>query len=509
MMSISDKGIPAPCPSPFNIAAYVLSHAERLADKCALEVLAKTDGQSFTYKELSVATLRMGAALRAQGCQPGDRIIMRLGNTVSFPLVFLGAIAAGLIPVPLSSQLTAVEVGKIVLEIRPVAIIHSAFLDLPQTNVPVHDAQDLLEMRDIEPITPMMGDPNRLAYIVYTSGTSGKPRAVMHAHRVIWARRMMWQGWYDLCEDDRMLHAGAFNWTYTLGTGLMDPWTIGATALITADGTPASELPDLIAKHDVTLFAAAPGVYRRLLNTDKTINAPKLRHGLSAGEKLSPRIADRWEKQTGTLVHEAMGMSECSTFLSGSPHQHAVKTSLGFAQPGRRIAVVDIKGDLQPVDTEGILAISMRDTGMMLGYFEQPQETASRIKGEWFLTGDTVSMNCDGMFTFLGRDDDMMNAGGVRVSPIEVEDAFSSHPNIISCAAVEVPVKEDVNVIALYYNALTNITDAEFQAFAEKRLATYKRPRLYQRKEDLPINANGKINRRALRQSFRGPHGQA
>ena len=150
MISISDKGMPAPCPSPFNMAAYVLSHAERLADKCALEVLAKTDGQSFTYKELSVATLRMGAALRAQGYQPGDRILMRLGNTVSFPLVFLGAIAAGLIPVPLSSQLTVVEVGKIVLEIRPVAIIHSAFLDLPQTNVPVHDAQDLLEMEGMD-----------------------------------------------------------------------------------------------------------------------------------------------------------------------------------------------------------------------------------------------------------------------------------------------------------------------------------------------------------------------
>ena len=104
-----------------------------------------------------------------------------------------------------------------------------------------------------------MGDPDRPGYIIYTSGTSGQPRAVTHAHRAIWARRMMWEGWYGLTENDRLLHAGAFNWTYTLGTGLLDPWTRGATALIPGKGVTPDTLGLLMQQHDATIFAAAPG----------------------------------------------------------------------------------------------------------------------------------------------------------------------------------------------------------------------------------------------------------
>ena len=130
-----------------------------------------------------------------------------------------------------------------------------------------------------------MADPNRLGYMVFTSGTSGTPRAVMHAHRAVWARRMMWSDWYGLTPDDRMLHAGAFNWTYTLGTGLMDPWAIGATALIPAEGIAPIQLPLLLKRFDATIFAAAPGVYRQFLKSP-VLSMSRLRHGLSAGEKL-------------------------------------------------------------------------------------------------------------------------------------------------------------------------------------------------------------------------------
>ena len=113
-----------------------------------------------------------------------------------------------------------------------------------------------------------MGAPDRPAYIIFTSGTSGTSRGVIHAHRAIWARRMMVDGWYGLNADDRVLHAGAFNWTYTLGTGLMDPWTIGATALIPSGGTTPAQLPALLRNHGATIFAAAPGVYRQLLKSE-------------------------------------------------------------------------------------------------------------------------------------------------------------------------------------------------------------------------------------------------
>lgn len=267
----------------------------------------------------------MGTAtgLLNAGARAGDIILMRLGNTVDFPLAYLGALAAGMVPVPTSAALQEPEVARIIAELSPKFILHDADVPCPQADN-IIALPDLQAMRTLPAATFHMGDPERLGYIIYTSGTSGTPRAVAHAHRAIWARQMMFSGWYDLQQTDVVLHAGAFNWTYTLGTGLMDPWTMGATALIPAPNTPSADLPALLARHRATIFAAAPGVYRQLLKGDGALNLPDLRHGLSAGEKLPVATAVKWAAATGTKIYEAYGMSECSTFLSSSPKKTGI-----------------------------------------------------------------------------------------------------------------------------------------------------------------------------------------
>lgn len=223
---------PEPCPTPFNLAAHVLAHADDMPDKVALAVLRLSGAERYSFARLKQAVLGTGTGLLRAGLTPGDVVLMRLGNTVDFPIAYLGAIAVGLVPVPTSSQLTAPEVAKMMATLAPAAILQGPGIAVPDTDLPIIDQPALEAMRDLPPAPFDMGDPNRLAYIIYTSGTSGVPRAVCHAHRAIWARQMMMQGWYGLRPEDRLLHAGAFNWTYTLGTGLMDPWTMGATALI-------------------------------------------------------------------------------------------------------------------------------------------------------------------------------------------------------------------------------------------------------------------------------------
>jgi acyl-coenzyme A synthetase/AMP-(fatty) acid ligase len=303
------------------------------------------------------------------------------------------------------------------------------------------------------------------------------------------------------------MHAGAFNWTYTLGTGLLDPWSVGATALIPATGVTPDQLPLLIRRYDTTIFAAAPGVYRQMLKHPIQA-APKLRHGLSAGEKLPEATRHAWEEATGTPVYEAYGMSECSTFVSGSPARPAPAGTLGYPQPGRRVAVIGAEG-IVARGAPGTLAVSDRDPGLMLGYFGAGAETRARFDGEWFLTGDTVEMAGDGALTYLGRSDDMMNAGGVRVSPIEVEQAMNTHPAIEECAAAEVTVKADTTVIACFYVGPQHADEAKLSAFAAERLARYKCPRIFVRVEALPKGANGKILRRRLRETWEHDHGQA
>ena len=474
------------------MAAYVLSRAQELGDKPALEVVGG-DSDVVSYSTLLDRVTSVAGGLRAQGLAEGDRVLFRLGNTPEFPVAYLACIWAGLVPVPASSQLTIPEATEIARQTNPALVLHQDGVSLPD-----HPAPVLTSLPHAAPIPPVMGDPNRLAYIIFTSGTSGRPSGVRHAHRAIWARRMMWDGWYGLSETDRMMHAGAFNWTYTLGTGLMDPWSIGATALIPALGVSSDALGGLIAKHKASIFASAPGVYRQMLKSPLP-DMPTLRHGLSAGESLPHVVRSAWHKATGTDLHEALGMSECSTFISGSPALPARPNTSGRPQVGRRIAVLQ-DGAPVPPDTPGLLAIHRDDPGLMLGYLD-----ADLPDGEWFVTADTVAMSAQGDVTYMGRNDDMMNAGGYRVSPLEVEAAFTHYDIITGCAAVAVEIKADTQVIALFYTAAAPLAEEALRAHAQTLLARYKQPRLYIHRDTLPKGGNGKLNRRLLRDAFEAP----
>lgn len=507
MLSIFDEGAALPCPAPFNLAAHVLAHAPAQPDKIALAILSPSGAARWSFGRLEAAVLGVAGGVLARGLAPGAPVLLRLGNTVDFPIAFLGAIAAGLLPVPTAAQLTVPEITRLAAEIDPALVIAGDGVPLPDHPAPVVNSATLEAMFDHAPASYDMGDPDRPAYMIYTSGSSGRPRGVIHAHRAVWARKMMWEGWYGLTHADRLLHAGAFNWTYTLGTGLLDPWAAGATALIPADGVPASALALLLKRHDATIFAAAPGVYRQMLKEPPALALPRLRHGLSAGEKLPEATRHAWHDATNTAIYEALGMSECSTFISGSPTRPAPPPASGYPQRGRRIAVLD--DDMAPVPrgAPGQLAVSTRDPGLMLGYWKAEDETAARLSGEWFLTGDMVEMAEDGAVTYLGRSDDMMNAGGFRVSPMEVEAALVHHPGLHEVAAVELRIKSDVSVIAAFYTGEPQDEDA-LKAYAAERLARYKQPRLYIHRDALPKGGNGKMNRKALRADWEARHGQ-
>ena len=318
MLSVFDKGPFAPCPTPFNMAAHVLAAGQATPDKIALSILKPTGAERWSYAKLTAAILGTARGLLDQGLTPGQQVLMRLGNTVDFPIAFLGALAAGLVPVPTSAQLTAPEIEKMSAVLDLACVVRDGTTPCPDLGIPDFDQATLHKWRDLPAADYHLGDPERLGYIVFTSGTSGVPRAVGHAHRAIWARQMMMDGWYGLTPDDRLCHAGAFNWTFTLGTGLMDPWTMGATALVPAGNVTPDQLPLLIKRNEATIFAAVPGVYRQILK-QPNLAFPKLRHGLSAGEKLPQSILSAWQEATGTPIFEAYGMSECSTFISTDP----------------------------------------------------------------------------------------------------------------------------------------------------------------------------------------------
>jgi acyl-coenzyme A synthetase/AMP-(fatty) acid ligase len=484
-----------PCPADFNAAAHVLKAGEATPDKIALLIMSQTRAERWSYARMSAAVRGCGTGLLAKGLQPGDQVMLRLSNTAAFPVAFLGAIAVGLIPVPVSAQLTEAEVAALMVRIRSRLIVADPALPLPACGVPVLSAADVLRMDELPPCDWALGEPDRPAYAICTSGTSGHPKVVLHAHRAVWARRMMHQGWEGIDQADRVLHAGAMNWTFTLGTGLLDPWTVGATSLVPAPGVTPDQLPLMLRRHDVTVFAAAPGVIRQMLRAPMP-PLPRLRHGLCAGETLQPALRRAWTAATGTDLHEALGMTECSTYLSGSPLRPAPEGHVGFPQHGRNIAL--FSGDrISGTGEEGEIAIHRGDPGLMLGYLDDANATAERFRGEWFLTGDRATVSAEGAFRYLGRTDDLMNAGGYRVAPLEIEAELAGVEGVEGVAALEAELRPGARVIVCLYCADADKASS-LKARAEQVLARYKQPRDYRRVNSLPRTANGKLDRRNL-----------
>ena len=483
-------------PSAFNLAGHVLARAATL-DKPALTIFHPEREETLSYGDLLHLTQTTATALLSLGLTPGDRILLRLGNTLAFPILYLGAVWAGLVPIPTSAALTVPEITKLATLVAPSLVAAEPGIPLPDHPAPTL-TPDLAGWSHLPPAALHNSDPEREAYIIFTSGTSGAPMAVSHAHRAILARATMHQHWEGLTETDRLLHAGALNWTYTLGTGLLDPWTVGATALIPAAGTPPTDLPALLERSQATILAAAPGVYRQLLRTGFA-KLPHLRHGLSAGESLPHALRETWRTKTGTDLHEALGMSEVSTYLSGSPARPAPAGTTGHAQPGRHIAILGDTGHPVPRNEPGELAVSTTDPGLMRHYLGllPPQ-------GKWFRTGDAAVMAADGAITHLGRKDDLLNAGGFRVSPAEIEAAFHDLP-LTACAAIQLEPTPGTTILALFYESPCEIAASTLRECAEKTLARWKQPRHYQRLDALPRTGTGKLIRKALKAEYRRP----
>ncbi|MFT6887967.1 MAG: acyl-coenzyme A synthetase/AMP-(fatty) acid ligase, partial [Paracoccaceae bacterium] len=247
-ISLFDIGPPAPCPARFNLAAHALDHGAP-ADKVALTVVGDDGAQSWTYGEMRAAVLSAAAGLAAEGLMPGDRLMIRIGNDPRFPILFFGANAMGAVPVPTSTQLTGAELARLAADAEP-AFLACADADRPDALAmpcPVLDDAAMARILAHAPGAFADTGADDPAFLIYTSGTGGAPKGVLHAQRSAWARRMMWDGWYGLGASDTVLHAGAFNWTYTLGAGLQDPWAAGAATVIYTGHRDPTIWPRLVA----------------------------------------------------------------------------------------------------------------------------------------------------------------------------------------------------------------------------------------------------------------------
>lgn len=499
-------------PARFNMARYCLEEAARSTpDKVALIVVSDAhapaqQAECWSYAQLDTAVRRVAAGLQRLGLEPGARIMIRMGNTSDYALLFFGAIAGGYVPLPSSAQLTEEEANFLLADSGAQMLAVSDDLAIQSSAViQILSPAEIAKLRNSDELAGYADTAaNDPAFLVYTSGTTGQPKGVLHAQRSAWGRRPMYQGWYGITSGEVILHAGAFNWTYTLGVGLTDPWANGATAVLYNGPRDITVWPTLMEKFRATLFAAVPGLYRQILkyNDLRAFDLSSLRHGLTAGEALNVALLEQWRDATGKELYEALGMSECSTYISTTPGDSIRPGSPGKPQPGRCVAVLPIEDGTEPLSSgeTGLLAVHRSDPGLMLGYWNRPEEEEQVYRGDWFIGGDLAHFDDDGYLYYHGRNDDVMNAMGYRVSPLEVEHCLSQHPAVAEVAVAEVAVRDGVTVIAAFVAPRDpdEIDAAPLLAYAHEHLAAYKCPREIIFTDALPRTANGKVRRRDL-----------
>jgi acetyl-CoA synthetase len=488
-----------------------------------------------SFGELATRTSRFAQLLRDLKVAAGQRVLIRLPNSLDYPTAFLGAMKRGAIAVPTSTLLTAEEVLYLAKDSGAEVLVTDKTIwrtladkvkDLPSLkHVLLSGAGEMLavdgcNVLDLDTALaaidhwtkPYATRADDAAYLVYTSGTTGYPKGVLHAHRALIGRTPASKYWFDFSgedsqEPDRIMHSGKFNWTYVLGSGLMDPLYLGKTVIVHEGKNDANTWPRLIAKHRATIFVGVPTIYRQILQKSDFAqrDVPSLRHCMSAGEHLSDEVLALWKQRFGLDIYEAVGMSEFSYYLCETKSRPIRPGSAGFAQPGHDIALLDPE-TLQPVapGVEGMICVPEADPGLFLEYWNLPEETARLCHDGWFFTGDYARYDEDGYIWFLGRKDDIIKSFGYRVSPYEIERVFKSHPAVADCAAVAEEIEKD-KVLVVAYVILkpgSETSPDELQVFGKDHLAAYKAPKTIYLTHEFPRTKNGKILRRDVNASI-------
>lgn len=506
-----------------NAAAWLVDrHVEqgrgaRIAVRC--------EGVDTTYAELQGELFRAQNALARLGVAEGERVALVLNDDLAFPAWFLGAQRSGVVPVPLSTMLTGPELGPIVADSGAVAVVvsetYAALVGEVASSAPtitdIVVAGDATEASGVgpgvsvaewssfadrteQPIAATTVDSP--AFWLYSSGTTGVPKGVMHVHGSLrataetYAREVL-----QVTENDRFLSVAKLFFAYGLGNSLTFPFAVGATAILNPGPPTPASFVDLIEFERPTLFFASPGFLAALMDAGVPAEAfESVRATMTAGESLPADVQTRFAALSGTPVLDGIGTTELLHIFISNTLDEQKPGSSGRPVPGYVVEIRDDSDDvITDADTPGYLHV--QGPSAAVGYHERPEATLASFRGGWVRTGDVYERSTDDRWTFLGRNNDMIKAGGIWVSPAEVESALIEHPDVLEVAVVGARDKDGLEeVVAFVVPASGAQPDpVQLEQHCRDRMAGFKRPRRILVVDGLPKTATGKIKRFALR----------
>ena len=505
-------------PRDYNAAHDLLQRNASRPSKVAF--IDATSGEQLTYGQLAEQSHRFANALRGHGFAPESRILLAMLDTLEWPVVFLGCILAGVVPVAANTLLSAKDFDFMLRDSRAQGLVVSqalwpAFKDVigdidSLETVIVAGAQgDAARTTVAELLREAAPTPTVAAtcsddacFWLYSSGSTGTPKGTVHLHsHLVQTAELYGRGVLGIREDDLVYSAAKLFFAYGLGNALTFPMSVGATALL----LPARPTPDavfgILKQFQPTIFYGVPTLYASLLNdaSRPQKNELNLRICTSAGEALPAEMGRKWTAQYGCEILDGIGSTEMlHIFLSNRPGEVRYGTT-GKAVPGYQLKIVGDDGLECGAGEIGELQISGPSSAIM--YWNNRAKTKATFAGEWTRSGDKYTRDADGYYTYGGRSDDMLKVGGIYVSPFEVEGSLMTHPAVLEAAVVGVADTDELVKPKAFVVLKPGQTAsaADLQAHVKNQLAPYKYPRWIDFLPELPKTATGKIQRFKLR----------
>jgi 3-hydroxybenzoate/4-hydroxybenzoate---CoA ligase len=484
--------------------------------------------ETLSYGALAARVAKFAAGLRETGVTSGDRVALLMLDTPDFIALHLAAMAMGAVASGVSTRASERELGYILAIIRPAVLaIDAEFEPIVSRVVPaaapgtrvIHRDRELAgwKQRPETELKLVPREPTDAAFWVMTSGTTGMPKAVEHRHDIVPIADRHYSEELGAGPADRLFGTSRLHFAYAVGI-MLAALRLGATNILLDRWATAPTVAATIERFKPTIVLSVPAIYHLLLNAGLPQTPPfrAVRHYLSAGERLPPKIWTAWEEKSGLPILDGFGCSELVFFVTGNTPGRRRPGSSGHPSPGVEARIVGDDGQPLGPDQEGRLEIRMlsvcsgyRDALSAPG--DPPQRPDERFRpGGWFATGDQYMQDAEGFLFHRGRTGDLLRVSGIWVSPSEIEDALGGIASIAESAAVLGESEIGLAEIALYVVPAPGADGAAAVAAARERLSTalpgFKQPRRFEAIAALPRTATGKVQRHKLREQLCRDH---
>jgi benzoate-CoA ligase family protein len=473
---------------------------------------------TLTYEQLRRQVNRAGHYLRELGIRREDRVLLVLDDTTAFPVLFLGAMRIGAVPVPVSpldkienyrhyaedSYATVVATdARLVPRLREaMAGLEVRFLarDAPDPDVLDLDAGLAAQSDELDAAPTHRDD---MAFWLYSSGSTGKPKGVVHLQHDIEITCENFAGQVlGLREDDVVFSTTKLFHAYGLGNGLSFPLWFGATTVLMRGPTKPERIIETLRANRPTVFCSVPALYGALVrhpDADGALDSVRL--CVSAAEALPPATFDRWRDRFGLEIVDGIGSTEMLHIFCSNRPGKVLRGTTGFPVPGYELRLTGEAGEV--LEGPAVGALEVRGDSCAAYYWHQHEKTKSSMRGDWFYTGDRFERRSDGAYAYVGRNDEMLKVGGLWASPVDMENVLLDHPEVIAAGVVGVTI-EDQSRIAAFVERTPGETPDELLAeqlreMCKARLRRYEYPHVVHVLDALPRTANGKVQRFKLR----------